>query len=132
MKKLWLSWYSLLLICALLGFLPEPVGFLRFFCIVTALGSFIPGGLLLKFAAQRQDKKTLRQVRSLSILSLSVTVVLYGLNVASVLMGEAWGYVFHVLLTLGSTPMLCAQIWVLSLLGWATLLWSAVSLLKAA
>ncbi len=131
MKKLWLSWYSLLLVCAILGFLPEPIGFWKVFCVVIGIASFVPAGLLLKAAADRQDKSTLRRVRNISIVSLSLTVVLYALNVLSVLLSEVWGNVFYVLLVLGSTPMICMQIWVLSLFGWAILLWTSITLLKS-
>lgn len=130
MKKLWLSWYSLLLVCAILGFLPEPTGFWKVLCVGVSIASFVPAGVLLKYAADRQDKKTLRLIRNLSILSLSLTVVLYGLNVLSVLLSETWGYVFYAMLVIGSTPMVCAQYWVLSLFGWAMLMWSAIALLK--
>ena len=130
MKKLWLSWYSLLLVCAILGFLPEPAGFLKFLCVSLSIASFVPAGILLKYAADRQDKKTPRLIRNISIISLSLTVVLYGLNVLSVLMSEAWGYVFYAMLVIGSTPMICAQYWVLSLFGWAMLMWTAITLLK--
>lgn len=132
MKKLWLSWYVLLLICAILGFLPEPTGFWKFFCVVMGIASFLPAGLLLKAAADRQDKPTLRRIRNISIVSLSLTVVLYALNVLSVLMSEVWGNVFYILLVLGSTPMICMQVWVLSLFGWAMLMWTSVTLLKSA
>ena len=130
MKKYWLSWYSLLLICALLGFLPEPKGFWKFLCVTMSIVSFIPGGLLLKFAADRQDKKAIRRIRNISIVSLSLTVVLYTLNVASALMSKIWGDIFYVMLVVGSTPMICAQYWVLSLFGWAMLMWFAITLLR--
>ena len=130
MRKYWLSWYSLLLICAILGFLPEPKGFLKAVCVTLSVASFIPGGMLLKYAADRQDKKTVRRIRNISIISLSLTVALFSLNVVSTLMPKIWGDIFYVLLVIGSTPMVCAQIWVLSLFGWAMLMWSAIAILR--
>ena len=96
------------------------------------IASFLPAGLLLKAAADRQDKPNLRRIRNISIVSLSLTVLLYALNVLSVLMSEVWGNVFYILLVLGSTPMICMQVWVLSLFGWAMLMWTSVTLLKSA
>lgn len=130
MKKLWLSWYALLLVCAILGFLKEPTGFLYFLCVSLSVASFIPPFCLLKYASDRQDKKPLRLIRNLSIISLSLTVVLYSLNVLSVLMDPVWGYIFDAMLVVLTTPMVCGQIWVLSLFGWAMLLWTSVALLK--
>lgn len=130
MKKYWLSWYSLLLICAILGFLPEPAGFWKFLCVSMSVISFIPGGLLLKYAYDRQNKKTLRQIRNISIVALSLAIVLYALNVVSVLMDKIWGDIFYVMLVIGTTPMVCAQYWVLSLFGWAMLMWTSITLLR--
>lgn len=130
MKKYWLSWYSLLFACALLGFLPEPKGFWKGICVTMSIISFIPGGLLLKYAYDRQDKKTLRQIRNISIISLGLTIVLYALNVLSALMSKIWGDIFYAMLVIGTTPMVCAQVWVLSLFGWAMLMWTAITLLR--
>ena len=129
-RKLILAWYSLLLVCAVLGFLPEPKGFWKFLCITMSVTPFIPSGLLLKWAHDRKDKQTLRQVRNLSILSLSLTVVLFCLNVVSALMSEVWGVIFHVLLGIISAPMFCAQYYALSLFGWACLMWTSITLLR--
>ena len=130
MKKLWLSWYSLLLVCAILGFLPEPGGFWKFLCVSMSVLCFVPGGLLVKLAGDRQDRKTLRVIRNLSIISLSLTVVLWTLNVLSTMMSQTWGYIFNAMLIIFTTPMVCAQYWVLSLFGWSMLLWGAITLLK--
>ena len=128
-RKLALSWYSLLLVCAILGFIPEPKGLLKYFCVAVSITPFIPAGLLLKWAKDRADYRTIRQVRNVSIISLCVTMVLFCLNVASVLMSELWGTILYVLLVIGSTPMICAQYWFIGLFGWACLMWGAITLL---
>ena len=128
-RKLILAWYSLLLVCAVLGFLPEPEGFWKFLCITMSITPFIPSGLLLKWAHDRKDKQTIRQVRNISIVSLVLTVVLFCLNVASALMPEIWGAIFYVVLVICSTPMVCAQYYALSLFGWACLMWTSITLL---
>jgi len=127
-KVLWISWYSLLLLCALYGLLPQPEGIWKVMGVVLSVGSFVPGGLLLKLAHDQKDASIVRLVRIVCIVSLSVTVGLYILNVLSTLMKPIWGMIFHILLAIGSTPMFCAQYWVLSLFCWSCLLWSAITI----
>ncbi len=124
MKKrpLWLTWYSLYILCALLGFIPEPTGFWKLVCVTAAILFFVPGWLLIKWANDRGDTKTLRQIRTISICSLALTMMLIILNMASVLMSAAWGKALYILLILGSSPMICAGYWSLSLFGWACLM----------
>ena len=129
-KVLWVSWYAMLLLCALYGLLPEPAGFWKGLGIVLSIGAFVPAGLLLKLAYDTADLHLIRLVRKICIISLSLTVGLYTLNIISVLMPPVWGTVFHILLVIGSTPMFCAQYWVLSLFCWACLLWSAITMEK--
>ena len=59
-----------------------------------------------------------------SICSLTLTVILFCFNVAAAATGKA-NSVLHDLLNLVSAPMFCAQYWVLSLFGWASLLWAS-------
>lgn len=132
MKKrpLWLTWYSLYILCALFGFIPAPTGFWKIFCVGMSVIFFIPGALLIKWANDRSNTRTLKQIRTISLISLGGTMVLIMLNMASALMSELWGNIFYVLLILGSSPMICAQYWVLSLFGWACILMTTIYLLK--
>ena len=129
-KALWVSWYGLLLLCALYGLLPEPAGFWKVLGIVLSMGAFVPAGLLLKVAYDKADLNLIRLIRKLCIISLSVTVGLYTLNIVSALLPEIWGNIFHVLLVIGSTPMFCAQYWILGLFLWSCLLWGTVTVQK--
>ncbi len=129
-KVLWVSWYSLLLLCALYGLLPEPRGFWKVTGIVLSVGAFVPAGLLIKCAYDTADTGLLRLIRKICIVSLSLTVALYTLNIVSTLMPPVWGVIFHILLAIGSTPMFCAQYWVISLFCWSCLLWSTVTVEK--
>ena len=125
-RKLWLCWYSLFIICALCGIIPNPQGFWRFLFIALSIAFFIPGGLLLKDA----DHATARKIRTAAIASLSATTVLICLNYLSALMPPVWGQIFHYALAVISTPMFCGQVWIISLFGWSCLLSAATTILK--
>ncbi len=132
MKKtvLFILWAVLFALCAGLGFIPEPRGFLRFLMIVLSLGFFVPGGILLYDAAKCSDKVTLRLIRNLSAASLAVTLGLLVANLLSVLGSEGLGDLVHIVLTIVSSPMICGQYWVVSMFLWACLLIASLSLLN--
>ena len=129
-RGLWLIWYTLFIICALLGFIPEPQGFWKFLFVLLSISFFVPGFLLLKWAADRGEEATLRQIRVIAFGSLCATVVVLLLNGLSVIMTDFWGNVLYGLLIIVSSPMVCGQYWVLSLFGWACIMLTAHSLLK--
>ena len=129
-RSLWLTWYSLYLVCALLGFIPEPTGLWKVICIGMSIVFFIPGGMLIKWANDRDKVATLRQIRNLSLIVLGLSMVLIWLNMASALVDKIWGDIFYILLVLGSSPMICAQSWVLGLFGWSCILMTTLYLLK--
>ena len=83
MKKsvLYALWGGLFSICAGLGFIPEPAGFLRVLMTVLSVACFVPPAALLYRAAQSGDRHTLRLVRNLSALSLGLTLAVLVLNV---------------------------------------------------
>ena len=117
-KTLWLVWLYLFAFCCVLGFIPDPPEFVKALLVTLGVGFFIPGGLLLKKGGPR----TVRIIRIMSICSLVLTLITVILNYASVLMKPVWGTVFYILMGILSTPMLCCQVWVFSLFGWACLL----------
>lgn len=125
-RKLWLSWYSLFIICALCGIIPDPQGFWRFLFIALSIAFFVPGGLLLKDG----DKAVARKIRTVSIISLSTTTVLICLNYLSALLSAVWGHIFHYILAVVSTPMFSGQVWIIGLFGWACLLSASINVLK--
>ncbi len=129
-RSLWLIWYTLFIICALLGFIPEPRGFWKFLFILFSIGFFVPGFLLLKWAGDRGETATVRQIRWIAFGSLCATVVLILLNGLSVIMSDFWGNLLYGLLIIVSSPMVCGQYWVLSLFGWACIILTAHSMLK--
>lgn len=125
-KTLWLVWLYLFLLCCILGFIPQPTGFPKALMILAGVCFFIPGAFLLK----RGGRKNICRVRLISISSLVLTTVCIILNFASALMPPVWGSIFYILMGILSTPMLCAQIWVLSLFGWACLLAASIFIKK--
>lgn len=129
-RALWLIWYSLFILCALLGFIPEPQGFWKFCFVTLSVLFFVPGFCLLVWADRRDDVRALRQVKNICIGSLVATTVLIMLNFASALMTELWGNILYGVLIVVSSPMVCGQYWVLSLFGWACILSTAVTMLK--
>lgn len=129
-KKCWLAWGILYLTCTLWGFIPSPSGVLYGLLVLTSLGFFIPPGMLLHDAIGKGDRDTVKIIRNLSILSLSVTTVTIVLNFLSANSSDAVGTVLYWLLILVSTPMVCSQVWILSLFGWAMLMMVAIFELK--
>lgn len=121
-KSLLAIWGIFYIICAGLGFIPEPEGAVRIFLTAISVLFFVPPAILLFDAFSSGDKKTIRLIRLLSALSLALTLVLLTANFLAAL-GASWlGTLLHILLVIGSAPMLCSNYWVLSLFLWAVLL----------
>lgn len=118
----YLIWAGMFLLCAVLGFIPSPEGFLYGLCVAISVLFFLPPAVLLYRAVKEKDRNTFRRIRNLSLISLVGTVVLFIGNILSVSASEALGDVLYWLLILVSSPMTCARIWVLSLFLWACLL----------
>ena len=111
-KTLYLIWGGLFILCGLLGFIPEPDGFLRAVLVAFSVVFFVPGWILLR----RGQAKT---VGILSAVSLAVTLLLLVLNLLSGHADQAAGEFLYGLLVIFSSPMICSQYWVLSLFLWA-------------
>lgn len=129
-KTLWLTWLYMFILCAVLGFIPQPTGFFKFLFVLIAVGFFVPGFVLLVKADHRDQIKTIRIVRNISIAALVLAMVLIILNFLSALMSEIWGTVFYYMLVVLASPMVCGQYWVLTLFGWACLMVYSISLLR--
>lgn len=120
MKKntLFVLWGAMFVLCAGLGFVPEPAGALRVILTGMSLLFFLPPALLL----WREGKQTALLIRNISAASLLATVVVLILNFVGAFGPEWVGNALHALLTVVSSPMLCSGYWVLSLFLWACLL----------
>lgn len=132
MKKpqLFALWAILFIICAGLGFIPEPEGAGKILCTLASVVFFLPPAVLLFRAAKVGDRNTLRLIRNLSAASLGATLVLLVANVLSALGSRLLGNVLYAMLVIVSSPMICSGSWALSLFLWACLLMASLRLLK--
>ena len=129
-KTLWLLWAAAYVICTVCGFFPVAQGALFGLFILLSLGFFVPPALLIFEAVQNKNRKILRMIRNLSLISLGLTLVTIVLNFVSIQASDAWGTVLYWLLILVSTPMICSQVWVIGLFGWAMLLMTCLHYLR--
>lgn len=123
-------WSFLFILCALLGFIPEPVGFLKALCVFLSLLFFAPGFALLFQAQKNRDKHTLLLIRNLCLISLGLTLLFLVLNLLSAGTSEITGDLLYGFLVVLSAPMVCSQYWVISLFLWGCLLMTSFSFLK--
>lgn len=115
-------WGGLFVLCAGLGFLPEPTGVLKWALVVLAAAFFVPPLIVLQGAKKAKDWAAVKLLRNLSLLSIGLTVAALILNFMSLVWSEAVGNALYALLVVISTPMVCGQYWLLSLFLWAYLL----------
>ena len=125
-KVLYTLWGVLFLLCAGLGFLPEPRGVVKGLMTALSVLFFLPPALLL----YRADRNTACLIRNLSALSLGVTLVTLILNFVLAVGSEFLGNVLHYILVIVSAPMICSGYWVLSLFLWACLLMGSLKKLQ--
>lgn len=123
-------WGGLFILCAGLGFIPEPTGLLRGLLVILSIGFFVPPAILLYQAAREGDRHVIRLIRNLSAASLLLTLVSLVVNFMSLMASEALGNFLYVVLVIVSTPMVCGQYWILSMFLWACLLMVSLSQLK--
>lgn len=124
------AWAAGFVLCAGLGFLPEPEGAAAAVMTLLAVAFFVPPFALLYQSERNGDRDSIALIRNLSALSLLVTAVVLALNFVSVMGGEFIGNVLYYLLVIVSSPMICGRYWVLSLFLWACLLTWSRKLLK--
>ena len=124
MKKnvLYTLWGGLFILCAGLGFIPEPSGALSVLMTVLSILFFGPPALLLFWARKEQDVHGLKLIRSLSALSLGLTLALLILNFMSAMASELLGSILYYILVIVTSPMICSGHWAMSMFLWACLL----------
>ena len=128
--KLYALWGVLYILCALLGFIQEPNGFVMALLVLLAVGFFVPGGLLLYRGYQEKNAAKLKMIRNLSLGWLGLTLVLLIANFLTVGATELTGDLMHGFLVFLTAPMFCGQFWIMSLFLWACLFIASVSCLK--
>ena len=129
-KLIYTIWSCLFILCAGLGFIPEPEGSGQILLTLLSLLFFLPPAVLLQQAAKNADQHTAALVRNLSALSLGLTLLLLVLNFLTALRSEFLGQVLHYILVVVSSPMICSGHWAMSLFLWACLLTASWKQLK--
>lgn len=124
--KLWIAWGCMYLLCTACGFIITTSGFLSGLFLLFSIGFFIPGAMLLWSGIQNRDQRTVRLIRLISILSLSLTVLMIILNFMTARESAVIGTVMYSILVVVSTPMICSQVWIVGLFGWACLLMGSI------
>ena len=121
-RNLYIAWGVLYAICAGLGFIPAPKGAAYAILLFFALLFFVPPAILAYKAIKGDDIVQLKRIRAISLSSLGLTLTMLALNFLSVSFTAAGGLFVYCLLILVSAPMVCGQIWVISLFLWGCLL----------
>ncbi|MBE6976858.1 MAG: hypothetical protein E7439_06680 [Ruminococcaceae bacterium] len=121
-QRLYAIWAFAYGACAALSFVPNPTGVIFVLLLIISLAFFVPGAMLLHRAVQKNDKRTIKQIRNISLLSLGLTLLMLVLTVLLWNTPDWVGMVLHWLLVLVSVPMVCSQVWVVPLFGWACML----------
>ena len=122
---LYALWGALFILCAGLGFIPEPAGVLRVLLTGLSILFFLPPAVLVWRGRREKDRMALSLVRNLSIASLSLSVLLIIANFLTVFRSELLGDILHGVLVVVSSPMICSGHWAMSLFFWACLLISS-------
>ena len=129
-KFLLALWGGLFVVCAALGFVPEPRGLLMWLLGALGLLFFVPPMVLLHRAKAHGHRPTAVLVRNIAAVSLGLTLLALVANVLSLLGSVALGDALNVVLAIVSTPMFCGQFWALTLFCWAFLMIAANKLAK--
>lgn len=125
-------WGVLYIICAGLGFIPEPTGAVKTMLFLLSLVFFVPPALLLYRAKKDHDGKGRKFVRRVSLISLGCTLAaLIGSILSALTATNNMGDVMHIVLGLVSAPMYCSNYWALSLFLWAAVLMASLKKEKA-
>lgn len=121
-RFLYVLWGALFILCAALGFIPEPAGAGKLLLTVLSIAFFVPPAVLVWQGRKQADDAAIAVVRSLSIASLILTAALLIANFLTVFRSELLGTLLHAVLVVVSSPMICSGHWALSLFLWACLL----------
>lgn len=127
---LYILWGFLYLSGAVLGFLPQPEGFLKGISIVATLAFFVPPAVLIFRGVKEKNSGLLRFIRNLAVVWLSGALLMLILNIASVYFSETTGQILYYGLILLTSPMVCSRNWLLVLFLWACVLMASLQALR--
>lgn len=121
-RFLYALWGALFILCAGLGFIPEPAGIWKLLLTAVSILFFLPPAVLVFSARREGNRAGLLLVRNLSIASLSLSVLLIIANFLTAFRPTLLGDILYGLLVVVSSPMICSGHWAMSLFFWACLL----------
>jgi len=121
-KGFYIAWAAMFALCAGLGFVPNPKGTAYAALFILALLFFVPPMVLTYRAVKSGDVPELKRIRAICIIWLALTLTLLALNFLSVGFTAAAGQFVYWLLIIVSSPMVCGQVWVVSIFLWGCLL----------
>ena len=107
-RFLFALWGALFILCAGLGFIPEPSGAVRFLLTAVSVLFFLPPAVLVWRGRKTHDRALLALMRNLSIASLSLSVLLIIANFLTAFRSELLGDILHGILVVVSSPMICS------------------------
>ena len=128
-KSLYMIWAVLFALCAGLGFLQSPAGLDKGICVFMSVLFFAPPAAIVYRGWKGRDRDSIRLVRNLALGSLAVTLVMLVANFLTLAVPVWAGDLLYAMLVILSAPMVCGQLWFLSLALWAGLLWTCILLL---
>ena len=131
MKKIWsYLWLGLYLLCTGMSLIENAVGAMSVALMILKILFFVPPVMLLFNAITANDKKMVKLIRTLSIVSLSVTLVMILVSTtitffyAAGVVQPYWVNLSYYLMLILSTPLYCGTVKALSLFLWACLLFA--------
>lgn len=106
-KLLYLNWVCLYILCVGFGTIVQRSVAGHIILMLLALAFYVPGIILVYTGIRDQNKKMLRRVRIISLVSLFLTLSLIVLNILLVFASEAVGNALNDILIVVSAPMFC-------------------------
>lgn len=129
-SMLYILWAVFYVMCAIVSLAPLPGTAGAVFSALLSCLFFVPGAVLVYRGIREKNRKLLRTVRVISLVSLGLTFALLVTSFLTVLASETLGNILHVVLLMVSVPMISSGYWVVSLFLWACLLMSTLILPK--
>ena len=123
-KTLYIAWAVMFVLTTALGFaFPEVEnGWGRVGLALIAVLFFLPPGMVLDQAKAAGHRFHVRLVGFLALGSLLLTVVLLALTLISFIWSDALANALYAALVIVSSPMICSNLYAISLFLWGTLL----------
>ena len=124
--RLYIIWAAMFVLCAELGVVPNPGGTTYAALFILAILFFVAPFVLTYRAIKDGDVPEIKRIFTIGLVWLGLTLVMLALNFLSVGFTAMGGKFVYWLLIVFSTPMICGQVWVVSIFLWGCLLSATV------